>query len=140
MDTTLEFERKRNVPVKYSRDLIRKTLSAMKQIQTIKERREKAFWEKRMRARVEVETASGVKTLQRGLNRITDVTKKEAARVQIEEAATRKQEAREQFRAQRMAEKGASTKDEDMAEEEEPAAAPKAAPKKIIKRKVKITA
>ncbi|KAH3763836.1 large subunit ribosomal protein L24e [Pelomyxa schiedti] len=48
MDTTFEFEKVRNRPVKYNRELFAKTLLAMRRIQAIKERREQAFYEKRM--------------------------------------------------------------------------------------------
>jgi large subunit ribosomal protein L24e len=50
MDSTLEFEKRRNVPVKYDRDLVSATVSAMTRIQEIKSRRERAFWKNRMLA------------------------------------------------------------------------------------------
>eukprot|EP01106_Pelomyxa_sp_JSP_P016930 TRINITY_DN657_c0_g1_i3.p1 TRINITY_DN657_c0_g1~~TRINITY_DN657_c0_g1_i3.p1 ORF type:complete len:202 (+),score=77.82 TRINITY_DN657_c0_g1_i3:84-689(+) len=48
MDLTLEFEKRRNKPVKYDRLLMMKTLAAMRRVAEIKERREKAFWDRRM--------------------------------------------------------------------------------------------
>jgi large subunit ribosomal protein L24e len=48
VDSSLEFERRRNVPVKYDRDLVGATLQAMKRVGEIKEAREKRFWAKRM--------------------------------------------------------------------------------------------
>lgn len=48
VDTTLEFEKKRNVPVRYDRELVSVTLQAMKRIQEIKARREIAFYKARM--------------------------------------------------------------------------------------------
>lgn len=50
MDSTLEFEKRRNVPVKYDRDLVATTVSAMSRIQEIKARRERAFFKNRMLA------------------------------------------------------------------------------------------
>ncbi|KAJ9113634.1 hypothetical protein QFC22_005942 [Naganishia vaughanmartiniae] len=47
-DKTFEFEKRRNVPIKYSRDLVQTTLQAMKRIAEIKARRERAFWKNRM--------------------------------------------------------------------------------------------
>lgn len=47
-DSTLEFEKRRNVPVRYNRDLVAATLAAMKRIQEIKARRERAFYRARM--------------------------------------------------------------------------------------------
>ncbi|AXA51872.1 large subunit ribosomal protein L24e [Malassezia restricta] len=48
VDATLEFEKRRNVPVRYDRDLVTATLSAMQRIQEIKARRERAFYRARM--------------------------------------------------------------------------------------------
>lgn len=48
VDSTLEFEKRRNVPVRYSRDLMQQTLAAMARIQEIKTKRESAFYKARM--------------------------------------------------------------------------------------------
>ncbi|WFC97275.1 ATPase-activating ribosome biosynthesis protein [Malassezia brasiliensis] len=48
VDATLEFEKRRNVPVRYDRELVQNTLSAMQRIQEIKARRERAFYRARM--------------------------------------------------------------------------------------------
>ncbi len=48
VDATLEFEKRRNVPVRYNRELMATTLAAMSRIQEIKARREKAFYKARM--------------------------------------------------------------------------------------------
>mmetsp|Transcript_15297 Transcript_15297/g.51890 ORF Transcript_15297/g.51890 Transcript_15297/m.51890 type:complete len:173 (+) Transcript_15297:196-714(+) len=50
VDSTFEFEKQRHRPVKYNRDLMGKTLRAMKRVQEIKETREARFYERRMRA------------------------------------------------------------------------------------------
>lgn len=47
-DSTLEFEKRRNVPVRYDRELVKKTIEAMARIQEIKTRREAAFYKARM--------------------------------------------------------------------------------------------
>jgi hypothetical protein len=46
-DSTLEFEKRRNRPVKYDRDLVRHTLQAMKRVDEIKGAREKSFYRQR---------------------------------------------------------------------------------------------
>ncbi len=46
-DSTIDFEKRRNVPVRYDRDLMRSTLQAMKRIAEVKRRREHAFWKNR---------------------------------------------------------------------------------------------
>ena len=48
VDSTLEFEKRRNIPVRYDRELVQATLAAMQRIQEIKARRERAFYRARM--------------------------------------------------------------------------------------------
>jgi len=64
VDSTFEFEKRRNRPVKYDRDLMGKTITAMQRVSQIKERREATFHSNRMKdakvvkkqqARVEIE-------------------------------------------------------------------------------------
>mmetsp|Transcript_5133 Transcript_5133/g.7906 ORF Transcript_5133/g.7906 Transcript_5133/m.7906 type:complete len:178 (-) Transcript_5133:169-702(-) len=64
VDSTFEFEKRRNRPVKYDRDLMGKTILAMHKVQEIKEKREERFFanrmkdanaEKKKQARVEIE-------------------------------------------------------------------------------------
>ena len=47
-DSVLEFEQRRNVPTRYNRDLMVKTLQAMKKVDEIKKRRQERFFTKRM--------------------------------------------------------------------------------------------
>eukprot|EP01064_Diplonema_japonicum_P012876 TRINITY_DN2022_c15_g1_i1.p2 TRINITY_DN2022_c15_g1~~TRINITY_DN2022_c15_g1_i1.p2 ORF type:complete len:184 (+),score=45.56 TRINITY_DN2022_c15_g1_i1:66-617(+) len=104
VDTTLEFERKRNVPVKYNRDLVQRTLRAMKQVQTIKERREKAHWDERMKARTEAETTTGLKILEPNLHRIEDSLVKESVKEQLRAAAVLKEKKRADAKKERQTE------------------------------------
>lgn len=64
MDSTFEFEKRRNRPVKYDRNLMGKTIMAMQRVQSIKESREERYHANRMKdaktvkvaqARVEIE-------------------------------------------------------------------------------------
>lgn len=48
VDSTIEFEKRRNIPVRYDRELVQTTIKAMKRIAEIKQRRERAFWKHRM--------------------------------------------------------------------------------------------
>lgn len=91
MDTTLEFERKRNVPVKYNRELMGTTLRVMEQVSRIKQRRERAHWERRMKAKVESETTADLKELRRHVDRIEDPTLKRSAKETIKAADERKE-------------------------------------------------
>ena len=49
VDSTFDFEKRRNRPVKYDRELVGKTISAMARVQEIKEIREARFYETRMK-------------------------------------------------------------------------------------------
>ena len=42
-DSTIEFEKRRNIPVRYDRDLVQTTVQAMKRVAEIKAKRENAF-------------------------------------------------------------------------------------------------
>ena len=49
VDSTLTFAQRRNVPVRYNRELVASTLKAMARIEEIRQRRERAFYKNRMR-------------------------------------------------------------------------------------------
>ena len=48
VDTTLQFAARRNIPVRYNRDLVSTTLKAMKRVSEIRARREAIFFKNRM--------------------------------------------------------------------------------------------
>eukprot|EP00045_Choanoeca_perplexa_P000397 m.14367 g.14367 ORF g.14367 m.14367 type:complete len:162 (+) comp10265_c0_seq1:80-565(+) len=50
VDSVFEFEKKRNVPVKYNRELWQNTVKAMKRIGEIRQKREAQFIKNRLRA------------------------------------------------------------------------------------------
>jgi large subunit ribosomal protein L24e len=64
VDSTFDFEKRRNRPVKYDRDLMGRTILAMQKVETIQSARENRFFdhrmkdakaEKKIQARVEIE-------------------------------------------------------------------------------------
>ncbi|KAG1827200.1 ribosomal protein L24e-domain-containing protein [Suillus subaureus] len=63
IDSTIDFEKRRNVPVRYDRELIHTTINAMKRIGQIKQRREHAFWKQRMSVAREKQRAHRTKKL-----------------------------------------------------------------------------
>ncbi|EPY41266.1 large subunit ribosomal protein L24e [Angomonas deanei] len=80
VDSTMNFEQRRHVPVKYNRELLSDTLKVMKRVEKIKERRQLALWEKRMeRAKLQEkrETASALK---HNIDWIEDLEVKRTAR------------------------------------------------------------
>ncbi|KAI9571340.1 ribosomal protein L24e-domain-containing protein [Boletus coccyginus] len=63
VDATIDFEKRRNVPVRYDRELVQTTIKAMKRIGEIKQRREHAFWKQRMAVAREKKRAHRAKRL-----------------------------------------------------------------------------
>ena len=53
VDSTLSFAARRNVPVRYNRDLVATTLKAMQRVSEIRGKREKQFYKNRMRGNKE---------------------------------------------------------------------------------------
>jgi len=64
IDSTVDFEKRRNVPVRYDRELVQTTIKAMKRVGEIKARRERAFWKSRMAAAREKQRAHRKKSLE----------------------------------------------------------------------------
>lgn len=61
VDSTLTFAARRNVPVRYDRELVATTLKAMKRVSEIRQRRERVFYKKRMEGNKERERAANRK-------------------------------------------------------------------------------
>eukprot|EP01139_Manchomonas_bermudensis_P023388 Amastigsp_a841063_1133.p1 type:complete len:195 gc:universal Amastigsp_a841063_1133:871-287(-) len=89
MDSTFDFERKRNVPIRYNRDIVEATLRAIKKIDEVRVARAKRFYANRMKAfrkmdrakeeeeiRKNIELIAGPASLQREIiaqtQRVTD--------------------------------------------------------------------
>ncbi|KAI2630802.1 ribosome biogenesis protein RLP24 [Hypoxylon sp. NC1633] len=51
VDSTLQFAARRNVPVRYNRDLVAKTLKAMERVTEIRAKRERVFYKRRLAGR-----------------------------------------------------------------------------------------
>lgn len=93
VDSTFDFEKRRNRPVKYDRDLMGKTILAMKRVDEIRQEREKRFFDNRMQdakaekkkqARVEIEKsiellAPAVATREEVMRNVIDSAKQRIA-------------------------------------------------------------
>lgn len=55
VDATFEFEKRRNKPVRYDRDLVAATIQTMKRVSAIQQAREKRFYEHRMKGKAAAE-------------------------------------------------------------------------------------
>lgn len=64
VDSTLTFAARRNVPVRYNRELVATTLKAMSRIEEIRQKRERAFYKNRMRGNKERQMAADRKLVE----------------------------------------------------------------------------
>lgn len=61
VDSTLTFAARRNIPVRYNRDLVTTTLKAMERVSAIRAKRERVFYKNRMAGNKEREKAANKK-------------------------------------------------------------------------------
>uniref|UniRef100_A0A1D1YDW4 Putative ribosome biogenesis protein RLP24 n=1 Tax=Anthurium amnicola TaxID=1678845 RepID=A0A1D1YDW4_9ARAE len=67
IDSTFEFEKRRNIPVRYDRELVATTVKAMKRISEIKAKRERVFYKNRMSGNKEREKAENIREIQKNI-------------------------------------------------------------------------
>ena len=70
VDPTFEFEKRRNVPLKYNRELWNKTVEAMKKVEGIRQKRVNTHIMQRLRKGRELEQERDIKEVQRDLTLI----------------------------------------------------------------------
>jgi len=70
VDSTFEFERRRNKPMPYDRNLMTTTLKAMERVQEIKSAREQRFYDNRMKGKGAKEKTEALKDLKTGIDLI----------------------------------------------------------------------
>ncbi|KAG7693278.1 hypothetical protein KL930_004119 [Ogataea haglerorum] len=128
VDSTLTFASRRNVPVRYNRDLVATTLKAMSRIEEIRQKRERAFYKNRMRGNKERQLAADRKLVEENqeLLRMREVE----LRIKAEKEAAKAQ--REQEEAEMD-----EDEDEDMEVESEESEAEEQAQKILLKNKRK---
>merc|ERR1711988_1038239 len=88
VDPSFEFEKRRNVPVKYDRELWQKTVGAMQKIEEIKNKRQAHHIFQRMRAAKKIQKEKDIKEVERDLALI----KSPAAGLKKANAANRDEE------------------------------------------------
>ncbi|KAI8991939.1 ribosomal protein L24e-domain-containing protein [Mycotypha africana] len=67
IDSTFEFEKRRNVPVRYDRNLMATTIKAMKRVQEIRARRERAFYKNRMAGNKDLEKEDDIRVVNQNI-------------------------------------------------------------------------
>jgi large subunit ribosomal protein L24e len=86
VDSTLQFQQRRNIPVRYNRELTAKTLLAMERIEEVRRRREKAFYRKRMEGVKERELEADRKLVAENQHLLPPQYRDQAEKVLAEEA------------------------------------------------------
>ncbi|RIB02912.1 ribosomal protein L24e-domain-containing protein [Gigaspora rosea] len=81
IDSTFEFEKRRNVPVRYDRELMATTIKAMKRITEIRSKRERVFYKNRMAGNKEKQKAENIREIQRHIELIDTPSDKIKAQV-----------------------------------------------------------
>jgi large subunit ribosomal protein L24e len=85
VDSTLTFAARRNVPVRYNRELVEKTLKAMQRVSEIRQKRERVFYKKRMAGNKEREREANRKLVAENEHLLPKMRASE--RMALEEAA-----------------------------------------------------
>eukprot|EP01138_Halocafeteria_seosinensis_P014291 gb/GECG01014591.1/.p1 GENE.gb/GECG01014591.1/~~gb/GECG01014591.1/.p1 ORF type:complete len:133 (+),score=29.01 gb/GECG01014591.1/:1-399(+) len=76
-DATFEFEKRRNRPVRYDRQLVGNTIRAIKQVENIQKKREERFWSKRMAGKKNLEKKQDAIEVEKSMKLITPAERKE---------------------------------------------------------------
>ncbi|AYU76859.1 putative 60S ribosomal protein L24 [Leishmania mexicana MHOM/GT/2001/U1103] len=117
VDSTMDFEQRRNIPVKYNRELLGDTLKVMKRVEKIKQRRQEDLWARRMeKARLQ-EKQEAASALKHNIDWIEDVEIKHKARDDLvaiqqereDKKAKRREANKKRHQKQRLAEKATGT-------------------------------
>ncbi|KTF81944.1 hypothetical protein cypCar_00046425, partial [Cyprinus carpio] len=69
-DNSLEFEKRRNIPVKYNRELWSKTMEAMKKVEIIKNKRQARFIMNRLKKGKELDDAANISEVKKNIHLI----------------------------------------------------------------------
>mmetsp|Transcript_2917 Transcript_2917/g.4677 ORF Transcript_2917/g.4677 Transcript_2917/m.4677 type:complete len:181 (-) Transcript_2917:130-672(-) len=114
VDSTFEFEKRRNRPVKYDRNLVRKTLAAMQRVEEIKQRRAEDFYKLRMRNRRQSEIKEARNEIQRDIDLVqAPLARKKLGTVIKKPKASIKSTTKKQLRERAMATKARMQEDDN---------------------------
>lgn len=67
VDPAFEFEKRRNVPVKYNRELFQKTVEAMKRIEEIKQKRQSHYIMQRLKRGIELRAREDLREIEKNI-------------------------------------------------------------------------
>jgi len=92
VDSTFDFEKRRNRPVKYDRDVMGQTLDAMKRVQEIKSAREQRYFQRRMRDVKQMENVRARKEIIQNIDLVAPAASKQRQTTNVVEKAKAKLE------------------------------------------------
>ncbi|CAK9825376.1 Probable ribosome biogenesis protein RLP24 [Anthophora retusa] len=95
VDPSFEFEKKRNIPIKYNRELWNNVIEAMKKVETIRQKRQNLYIMQRLRKGREIEMERDIKEVQRDLSLIRSPAAGLKERKKLEEAAEQEERMQE---------------------------------------------
>lgn len=91
VDSTLQFAARRNVPVRYSRDLVQQTLKAMDRVSEIRAKRERVFAKRRLAGKRAAELARDRRLVQSHAHLLPRLRGSEKRRLAQEQGLTQEQ-------------------------------------------------
>ncbi|GAA5801784.1 ribosomal protein L24e-domain-containing protein, partial [Helicostylum pulchrum] len=86
IDSTFEFEKRRNVPVRYDRNMMATTIKAMKRVQEIRSKRERAFYKSRMVGNKALEKEDDIRVVNQNIELAPLEAKKRVQAMKAEKA------------------------------------------------------
>ncbi|KAI9332409.1 ribosomal protein L24e-domain-containing protein [Pilaira anomala] len=86
IDSTFEFEKRRNVPVRYDRNMMATTIKAMKRVQEIRSKRERAFYKNRMSGNKALEKEDDIRVVNQNIELAPLEAKKRVQAMKAEKA------------------------------------------------------
>jgi len=94
VDPAFEFEKQRNIPQKYNRELWSKTIEALKKVEAIKQKRQNKHIMQRLQKATKIEQERDIKEVQRNLCMIRSPAsglKERAKEMEVEEEVNREE-------------------------------------------------
>lgn len=114
VDSTFEFEKRRNRPVKYDRGLMGKTILAMQRVQEIKNKREERFHANRMKDAKVIKKAQARVEIEKSIEILAPaVAKREEVMRTVVDKARDRIAARKKSRGQKVASSGGAEMDDN---------------------------
>jgi len=92
VDSTFDFAKRRNRPVKYDREMMMETLEAMKKVEKIKQQREERFYRRRMRDAKQKERVRARKEIVQNIDLVAPAASKQRQTTNVLEKAKAKLE------------------------------------------------